>query len=68
MDYIGDRKAWQAFLVENEGDISPHLIKEPTMYPCYAYTTVDSVEFGWIAPAYLYQSDLKRMLKNMQNK
>ena len=70
MDYIGDKKSWLAFLERNEGEFEPDLIKEPTMYPCYAYTTIDSLEFGWMSPVEenaVIKTERKTMSKSLSN-
>lgn len=64
MRLLKTKSDWESFIKAN--DFTPDLIKEPNHFPCYAYEYLDSMEFQWVSPAYLYANEIKNMLKNLK--
>jgi hypothetical protein len=72
MMLLRSRRAWlawakrQAFPTHFAGRATVPFLCEPDLYPCFAYAVLGSFAYEEERPEYLYESDIERMLCDIE--
>lgn len=66
MNLIKNKRAWKKW-VKDSGLQFQEGVTEPTSYPCYGYTVVQSFGYEELAELYLYPNDIEEMLSKINS-